>query len=321
MSLPKTLVVTVPGMIGDADLAPLRTVSDVTYDERASITEDELVALCAGYDFLMLNYDVVPPVGTTRLSDGFYEQPQIQQLRAIAVDITGMDWASPKAAQAKGVVLLNIPHYSTQSVAESVLAEVLLHSRQRHRGYMDQVHGRSPQDRKGINLAGRTAGIIGLGSIGARTSQLLTAVGMNVVAWNRTPRDGAVLVSLEEMFDTAEVISVSVKTVKAGEGMNVRMVSGELLKRCSGSILVNLANEALVDHEAMADAVEAGRVTGYTVEWSDELAAGRLGSLEGVHLAPHNAWYSDESLATLRDTWVSNVVDAIAGRATNVYLD
>lgn len=321
MASAKTLVVTIPGMIGESDLAPLREVSDVTYDERESIDQDELAALCEGYDYLMLNYDVLPTIGNFKLSDEFYEAEAVQSLKAVATDITGMDWASPKAAAKNDVTLLNIPHYSTQSVAESTLSEVLLHSRQRHRAYMDQLRGETPKDRKGINLADRTAGIVGLGSIGERASGLLSALGMNVIAWNRSERPGTALVPLEELFDRSDVICICLKTVKEGDSPNTGIVGRDLLSRCKGAIIINLANEVLVDHEAMADAIEAGNVSGYSVEWSDDLRSSRLGQLEAVHFPPHNAWSSDESLETLRETWVANVVSAIHGSPVNVYAE
>lgn len=321
MARPKTLIVTVPGMIEEADLGPLRAVSEVTYEERASVAENELVALCEGYDYLMLNYDVVTTVGTIKLSEDFYKHENVKALKAIAADITGMDWSSPKSAAKNGVTLLNIPHYSTQSVAESNLSEVLLHSRQRHRAYMDQLKGSTPRGRKGINLKGRTAGVIGLGSIGQKTAELLLAVGMNVIGWNRSQRNGVEQVSLEELFERSKVICICLKTVKEGSAPNVGIISRQLLERCEGTIVVNLANQALVDHDAMADVIEAGKVEGYTVEGSEDLRASRLGQLEAVHFPPHNAWSSDESLATLRSTWVANVVSAIAGRPVNVYSD
>jgi phosphoglycerate dehydrogenase-like enzyme len=216
MALPKTLIVTVPGMIGEEDIKPLRAVSDVTYDERESMSEAELAASCEGYEYLMLNYDVVPTVGPVKLSDDFYRNQHVKALKAIATDITGMDWASPNSAVQNGALLLNIPHYSTRSVAESILSEVLLHSRQRHRAYMDQMRGETPQDRKGINVLDRTAGIIGWGSIGERTAELLGAIGMNVIAWNRSPREGVEQVSLETLFERSNVICVCLKTVKEG---------------------------------------------------------------------------------------------------------
>ncbi|HEX9986339.1 MAG TPA: NAD(P)-dependent oxidoreductase [Thermoanaerobaculia bacterium] len=321
MTRPRTLVVTVPEMIGEADLAPLREVSDVDYKEVASISERELATLCDGYDYLMLNYDVLPTVGNFKLTEGFYATSAVRSLKGVATDITGMDWSSPKGAASNGVLLLNIPHYSTESVAESVLAEILLHSRQRHSAYIDEIRGRAVEARKGINLLGRTAGVIGWGSIGSRVAELLKAIGMNVVIWNRTPRPGLQTVSLETLFDEADVICVCLKTVKEGDAPNTGIVSGDLLLRCHGTIVVNLANAALVDHDAMVEALRDGRVAGYSVERSAALINSPLAKEDGVHLPPSNAWFSDESLETLRSTWVGNVISAIQGNPQNIYRD
>lgn len=173
MSKPETLIVTVPDMIGPDDWEPLLEFSNVSYRELDLIDEVALARECAGYDYLMINYDVVKA-----LTAGFYASPEVLALQAISTDITGMDWASPTAAAEAGVLLLNIPHYSTESVAESILAEVLLHARELHRSYVDEIHGQNVQARKGINLAGRVGAVLGLGSIGVRTAELLEAVGM-----------------------------------------------------------------------------------------------------------------------------------------------
>jgi lactate dehydrogenase-like 2-hydroxyacid dehydrogenase len=321
MATSKTLVVTIPDMIGEVDLAPLKELSTVDYREMAKISEEELAALCEGYDYLMLNYDVVPTVGKFKLTDKFYSKPAVKALKAIATDITGMDWSSPKEAEANGIVLLNIPHYSTESVAESILAEILLHSRQRHSAYMDEIRGRTVEARKGINLLGRTAGILGLGSIGSRVAELLKAIGMDVIGWNRTPRPGFENVSLQALFDEADIICVCLKTIKEGGTPNTGIVSRDLLFRCNGAIIVNLANAALVDHEAMVEALASGKVAGYTVERSAAIVSSPLARQDGVHLPPPNAWFSDESLQYLRETWVANVISAIHGKPQNTYHD
>src|SRR5262249_22544939 len=158
----------------------------VDYRELPSIAEVDLAKSCAGYDYLMLNMDVVPKSGSLKLTENFYAHSSVRRLKTIAVDMTGMDYFSPKAAAAAGVMLQNIPHYSSQSVAESILAEILLHSRQRHLAYVDEIKGRLVEARKGINLLNRTAGIVGYGSIGSTVAGLLSALGMKVIVWNRS---------------------------------------------------------------------------------------------------------------------------------------
>ena len=318
MSKPKTLVVTIAGMISEVDLAPLRDVSDVQYVELPSIGELDLAGRCAGFDFLMLNMDVVTKSGSVKLTDAFYQHPGTKSLRGVAVDMTGMDYFSPHSAAKRGLMLQNIPHYSSQSVAESILAEILLHSRQRHLAYEDVLQGKKAAARKGINLMGRTAGVVGFGGIGSTVAGMLRALGMRVLVWNRTRRSDVETVSLEELFDRSDVIVVAVKTVSEGTGRNVGMIGAELLERARGAIVVNLANPLLVDPSAMSAALATGNVCGYSVESSDRTAYS--GDVR-VHCAPTNAWDSDESMATLRSTWVQNVISAINGSPQNVYRD
>ena len=313
----KTVVVTIPGMIFDADLDKLRAVSDVAYNEVNEVNEESLAAFAQGCDVLMLNFDVIVN-GCGELSEGFWSRPELANLKAVAFDMTGVDWSAPKAAQARGLTLLNIPHYSTQSVAESVLAEILLHSRQRHLAYVDEIKGRDVTGRKGINLKGRTIAIIGLGSIGSKVAELTSALGMQVIAWNRSPRPGFTIVDIPEAFDQADVVVIALKTEKSGDDTNVGIIGAEALSHAKGAIVVNLANRALVDEDAMAAAINDGKVVAYSLDRNGDSLAGPLGALEEVHFPPGNAWNSDESMDTLRETWVSNVVTFIAGSPENI---
>ncbi|QGZ96619.1 2-hydroxyacid dehydrogenase [Terricaulis silvestris] len=315
----KTLVATVPGMIGDEELKPLRELSEVVYREEARLTQEELALACAGADYLMLNYDVVKT-----LTDGFYAAPAVRALKAISVDITGMEWANPHLARRHGVLLMNTPRYSTESVAESTLAEVLLHSRKLHLGYKDMIAGREPEIRKGINLKGRTAGIVGLGSIGARVAEVLSAIGMRVIAWNRTPLNltGVTQVSLPDLFARCDVICLCLKTVTEGAQRNVGAISDELLVRAQpGTILINLAGIQLVDHDALYREMLSGRFAGYSVGRNPTTIALDLAKLDSVSMPAENAWFSDESLALLRDIWVGNIVSAIHGAPQNVFVE
>ena len=320
MAKPKTLVVSIPGMIGPRDLQSLSQYADVDYREMDSISEADLARMCAGFEYLMLNMDVVPKSGNLRLSPRFYDAASVRSLKSIAVDMTGVDYFSPQAAKAAGVMLQNIPHYSSQSVAESILAEVLLHSRQRHLAYQDERVGKPAEARKGINLKDRQAGVVGMGSIGRAAAGLLSAVGMKVRYWNRSGLELCGAALLPELFENSDVICVCAKTVIEGPDANVGMIGASLLSRCKGAIVVNLANELLIDPDAMSDALGNGAVSGYSVEASPAQRS-TLGRFPQVHFPPPNAWNSDESMSQLRQTWVENLVSAIRGNPQNVYGD
>jgi phosphoglycerate dehydrogenase-like enzyme len=230
-----------------------------------------------------------------------------------------MDWASPGIAKKYKVTLQNTPRYSTESVAETILAEVLLHSRQRLLAFRDAIAGRDIQAREGFNLLGRKAGVIGYGSIGSRVAELLKAVGMHVRIWNRSPKPGIELSSLKSIFAECDVICLCVATELAGTAANKGFIDSELLQLCSNAILINLASEHLVELGSLQAALKSGKIKGYSVERSKNMLASPLASIENVHLPPSNSWKSPESLQTLRDIWVANTISALRDKPENVF--
>ena len=146
-------------------------------------------------------------------------------------------------------------------------------------------------------------------------------VGSGAEMWNASavsapPRAGATQVALEELFERSDVIALAAKTVTEGPRRNVGMIGSVQLSRARSAIVVNLANPLLVDTPAMVQALAAGNVAAYSVESSDRKA---FGDDPRVHCPPANAWDSDESMASLRATWVSNVLSAIRGKPENAY--
>lgn len=309
---PKTLIVTISGMIENDDLKPLRAVSDVDYHEVKSISEDEIIKKCSGYDYLMINMDALPLKGKVKLSPNFYSHDSVKRLKLISVDMTGLDYFSPEGADKNGVKISGINDYSTESVAESVLAEILIHSRQRHMAYVDLIKGKEQQSRKGINLLNKTAGIIGYGNIGSRVGDLLKGIGMNVMAWDPFPKSGLETHTMEKIFDKANVICVLAKTVLEGKDSNVDMINYELMKRSKGAILINLANPNLVSKDGLYKAMKSGFISAYSYqkEYGSE-NKDKIESLPNVHVCPANAWDSDESRENLKKEWMNNIIKDI----------
>ena len=311
---PRVLVISVPDWITESDLTPLRQCASVNYLDTPGLSEDEIANLASEYDYVMLNYDVCPV-----LTPQFYAHPGVAQLRALSCDITGMDWASAHAANAAGVPLLQVPNYSTVAVAESILTEALLHAHSRHAAYQDELAGVTPTDREGRSIASSTVGVIGLGDIGQRTAQLFSAIGATVLCWSRTHRPGYDYVQLDELFSRCDVIAVCTKTVTSGPDANIGFINASLLERARNAIVVNLARPELVDNAAMREALQAGRVVGYSIDGptgDQELEADPR-----VHVSPHDAWFTKDSMDELRRVWVQNTVSHIHGSPQNVYED
>lgn len=313
---PKVLVVSISGMIEKKDLQPISDVADMKLVITEPISEQKLAQMCSGFDHLMLNMDAVEMKGNFKLTKSFYSSTGAEDLKSICVDMTGLDYFSPQVASAAGIKLVHVEDYSTRSVAETVLCEVLLHSRNRHLAYMDMVEGEDSKTRKGINLLNKRAGIVGFGNIGSEVAQLLRGVGMDVVGWNHVPKPGLEITPLKTLFSECDVICISMKTVSEGEDKNLGMINGDLLGLCRGAIIVNLANAVLVDNTAMSSAIRSGKVMGYSVGERDlKDSPSELKSLSAhkcVHICSDDAWDSDETRAILKERWVGNMLEMIS---------
>lgn len=318
MDKPKTIVVTIKGMISENDLSELKKISEVKYVEKEKVSQQELAEFCEGYDYLMLNYDVVK-----NLDEEFYSNSKIKSLKGISADITGVSWANPKIAKEKNIALMNVPNYCTESVCESIILETLLHSRKINLAYKDLIKGKEPESRKGINIENRTVGIIGLGNIGIRCSELFNGFGAKVIAWNRTKKEisSAKAVSIEEVFENSDIVCITIKTID-GENGTVGMINKKLLSKSKkDQIIINLADPVLVNNDDLLKEIESGKIIGYSTTRKSSVLEHKISKFDCVHLPPANAWFSDESLNNLKMIWVENVISSINGKKQNLILD
>ena len=113
--------------------------------------------------------------------------------------------------------------------------------------------------REGVQLQGKTLGIIGLGGIGAEVARIAKGIGMEVIAWNRTPRPeaGVPLVELDTLLATSDVVSLNLTLNDETRGF----LDAERIARMKpGAILVNTARGALIDEGALIDALRTGHI-------------------------------------------------------------
>jgi lactate dehydrogenase-like 2-hydroxyacid dehydrogenase len=317
---PKVLVVSIEGMIEDKDLKPINEVADVELVISKPVSEQKLAQMCRGFDHLMLNMDVVEQKGDYKLTKAFYSNSGTSELKSLLVDMTGLDYFTPSEAEAAGVRLMQTDGYSTRSVAETILCEILLHSRNRHLAYKDLLKGKKQKTRKGINLLNKTAGIVGYGNIGSEVAEILRGLGMNILVWNYTPIPGIENTPLPKLFSDSDVICISMKTVAKGKDANVGMINGDLLNNCKGAIIINLANYILVDNWDMLKALNNGNVRGYSIyeiqgsatEGHQEKAIKKMSENDNFHMCPADGWDSDESRALLKERWVKNMLDVLS---------
>lgn len=199
-----------------------------------------------------------------------------------------------------GVTVHTIKGYGDTAVAEHTIA--LMFACARDIARMDrEVRAGTWQPAEGVQLAGKTLGIIGFGGIGREVARIGAGIGMEVIAWNRTPRPGAEipLVDLDTLLARADVISLHLVLNDETRGL---LDAARLARVKPGAILVNTARGALVDEEALIAALGSRRLrhAGLDVFHAEPLAPDHpLARLENVTVTAHAAFRTLEASETL----------------------
>ncbi len=250
-------------------------------------------------------------------------------LRYIGVLATGYNIVDIDAARQRGIVVTNIPAYSTDSVAQMVFAHLLNislrvehHAEAVRQGRWAACKDFCFWDTPLVELSGKIMGIVGLGHTGMRTARIAQAFGMKVEAWTsksslQLPPDIRKAESLEQLFAQADVLSLHCPLTKDTQGLvNARRLS--LMKPTA--ILVNTSRGPVVDEQALADALNAGRIyaAGLDVLSSEPPRADNpLLRARNCFITPHIAWASTEARQRLMRIAVDNLHAWLDGKPVN----
>lgn len=232
---------------------------------------------------------------------------------------TGTDNVDLGAAAAHGVMVTNTPGVSAPSVAEHALAIMLAAARNIPEHDAEVRAGNWPLG-GGVELRGKTLGIIGLGAIGRRFAELAAGIGMRVIAWTLHPKPapGVELFPLDQLFRESDVVSVHVRLSPETRGM---IGAREFSMMKPSAIFVNTARGAIVDQQALLDALKKRRIAGaaldvFTVE---PLTPGHpFADLRNVVLTPHSAGVTPETLDAGLRMAVENVKAFLEGRPEHI---
>ncbi len=304
-----------PAYAGQPELSHLRDLGDVRlYADRASDPQ-ELVERLSGAQF-MVNVRAYTTIDADLLS-------QLPKLCMIAVFGTGTDNIDLQAAAALGISVTNAPGANARSVAEHSIALILAvaraipqHDRLLRGGLWQHVDG--------VELQGKTLGVIGMGNIGREVAAMGAALGMRVVAWSRThnsdraERAGASLMELDELLRSADVVSINIALSDSTRGMIGERELG-LMRR--DAILVNTARGALVDEPALVKSLAEHRIRGAGLDVFEAeplLPNSPLLRLDNVVVTPHSGWVTDDARKRVLAMPVHNIAEFIAGRPANV---
>lgn len=224
-------------------------------------------------------------------------------LRVIARCGAAVDNIDTLAAAARDVAVVYAPGVNATAVAEHAVMLMLSLARDLVRLAAATADGRwSVRDGfESIELAGRTLGVIGLGHIGARVATVGAALGMDVVAWTRTPRQHPVarLVPLDDLLAASDVVQLCVALTPE----TTRLIDDDAIARMRpGALIVNTGRGPLVDHGAIASAIRSGRLGGYATDvWDPEPPAVDDALLRDprVLVTPHVASFTDRTYRQL----------------------
>ncbi len=297
---------------GDLDWSPVERLGDVTLFDRTSA--DKIVERAADADIVLTN-KVPFSADTLR---------QLPRLRFICVLATGYNIIDTEAAARQGVVVANIPAYSTMSVAQMAFAHILNitnHVASYAREVADGKWTNCPDfcfwDSALTELAGKTMGIVGLGNTGMATARIAVALGMKVVAMTSKSADtlpeGITPAPLDDVLASADVVSLHCPLTPSTRHL---INAASIAKMKPSAILINTGRGPLVDEQAVADALNGGRLAAFGADvLSQEPPRGDnpLLSARNCFLTPHIAWATIEARTRLMSTATENVRQFIAG--------
>jgi D-3-phosphoglycerate dehydrogenase / 2-oxoglutarate reductase len=258
---------------------------------RAGVTPDELPAMLAGAQIAVIDHTALP-LEVARRCIG---------VRAVVFLGTGArSYMDPEALADIGIAVHIIKGYGDTAVAECALA--LLLAAARGIAAMDRAmrDGRWLRS-EGLQLGGKTLGLVGFGGIAAELARLALGIGMTVLAWNRSPRvhAGVAFVPIERLLAASDAVSLHLLLNDATRGFLSRE---RIAAMKPGAILVNTARGALVDEVAMVEALRSGQLGHAALDVFDvePLPAGHaLTTLANVTLSAHSGFRTPEANARL----------------------
>ncbi len=304
---------------GDLSWDGLRALGEVVIYDHSTKDEAEIIRRIGDAEIVVANKSPI----SRRVLDA------CPNVKYITVQATGYDPIDYAYAREKGIPVSNVPTYGTASVAQFAIALLLEicghaahHSDAVHAGRWVESGEWTFWDYPMIELAGKTMGIIGFGRIGQNVGRIAKALGMNVIAFNRSrSAEGAEIaeyVELDELLRRADIVSLHCPLFPETRGIINRET---ISKMKDGVIIINNSRGPLVVEQDLADALNSGKVyaAGLDVVSSEPISADNpLLKAKNCLITPHISWAPKESRQRIMDCTVENIRAFQAGRPQNV---
>lgn len=249
-----------------------------------------------------------------------------RNLRMIGLLCTGTDAVDLAAAARRGIVVCNVPPYSTDAVVQHTFALLLevcslvsLHNREVHRGRWTHSPDFCFWDAPLIELSGKTFGVLGCGQIGCRAAGAAMAFGMRAIGFSRGehPAFPGERVPFETLLAESDVLSLHCPATEQTRGV---INAASLARMKEGAILLNTARGALCVSQDVADALESGRLRAYAADVAARepiLRSDPLLEASNCILTPHIAWAPRETRQRLLRLAAENLRAFLNGMPVN----
>lgn len=304
---------------GDLIWDGLQALGDVQIYDRSS--EKEILERAKGAEIVLTNKVSLPA----------HIIEALPALKYIGVMATGYNMVDMDCAHKRGIVVTNVPGYSTPSVVQltfSLLLELCYRTQRHSDAVMEGKWSASPDfcfwDYPLTELSGKTLGIIGFGSIGQKVADVGAAFGMSILAYSRTQTDQSHrknfrwAVEQEELLTQADIVSLHCPLTPQTENLINR---NTLAMMKSSAVIINTSRGGLIDAQALADALNEERISGAGI---DVLAVepppldNPLFKAKNCLITPHIAWATKESRLRLMAVVVGNIKSFLKGQSVNV---
>ena len=244
------------------------------------------------------------------------------KLRMVAVAFSGFDSVDLEACRSRGIAVFNVPAYATHSVVELALGLTL--SLLREIPLSDQTLRSGEWSlRPGLELHGRTVGILGTGNTGLATARIFKALGCEILGLSRTEREeftalgGTYLKDKKEFFASSDIISIHLALNQHTRGFVDREAFSAMR---STAFLINTARGPILDEAALVGALENHQIAGAGLDVFEREPIGEdnpLLRMKNVVLTPHIAFKTEEALLRRMQVTVSNIVAFLDGNPAN----
>lgn len=303
--------VMVTDKLSDKGVKVFQADKDIQCDVLPTPSPEDLLKIIPEYDALVIRSATT--VNAAVLAAG-------KKLKVVGRAGVGLDNVDIPAATKAGVIVMNTPDGNTISAAEHTVALILALARkipQAHQSLKEKKWDRNKF--MGMELYGKTLGVIGLGRIGFEVAKRLRAFEMRILAYDpystteKAAQVGAELTSVDEILKNADIITVHVPKTKE----TTNLINAESLKKCKKGVkFINVARGGIYNEADLAEAIKAGTIGGAGIDvFSEEPPTGNpLLDVDNIVLTPHLGASTEEAQVNVADVVAKQIVDALHGR-------